>query len=508
LGRVGEGYNFFTNSTIPADSNSDDNGHGTAVAGVIGATTNNSKGMAGINWQARLVPLKVTNALGEATTTRVANAIMYAADLGTKTINLSLGTNTDFEVFHDAISYAANKGVVMVGAAGNDSGGQVLFPAANPSVIAVGSVAANDVVSNFSNTGPELDLVAPGENILSTVLSGDQASYATGSGTSFAAPYVTGIASLVAIRFPSLTPTQIQNLLQDQADKPIGMAGQNFHNSYGYGRVNAARAISIHAGWVSQNSYPTLRAGQSYQFEVRLLNSGASVWTQQTIRLGADQAADRIPAFIREDRVGNQGSGWLSGNRVALVESQVSPGQTGTFRFYYTVPADRAPGVYREYFRPVAEQISWLENIGIFWDVTVQTLADTYRTSWVSQNSYPTLLAGQSNQFEVQVRNDGTSTWQKGTVSLGTDRVQNRIPPFIREDRVGNQGSGWSAANRVELVENSVGPGQTGTFRFFYTVPADRAPGTYREYFRVVAEHITWLDDLGIYWDIQVNGSL
>ena len=504
-GRVVEGYNFLTETAVPAGSNSDDNGHGTAVAGVIGAVTNNGKGIAGVNWQARLLPLKVTNPFGEATTTNVANAIVFAADKGARVINLSLGTSSDFQVFHDAISYAASKGVIMVGAAGNDNGAPVLFPAANPQVIAVGSVGSSDGVSNFSNGGPELDLVAPGENILSTALSGSHASYATESGTSFATPYVAGIASLVAARFPSLSPAQIQTILQDQADKPSGMAGQNFTTSYGFGRVNGARSVSIHAAWVSQNSYPTLLAGQSYQFEVKLTNTGSSVWGPQTIRLGTDRLADRIPIFTREDRVGGLPSGWLSPNRVSLIESQVSPGQTGTFRFFYTVPTNVAAGTYREYFRGVAEQITWLEDMGIFWDVTVQTLADTYHAAWVNQNSYPNLQAGQSYQFQVQLRNTGTSPWQQGTVFLATDRDQNRIPPFIREDQVGNLPSGWAMPNRIQLVEASVSPGQLGTFRFFYTVPTSLPPGVYREYFRGIAEHITWLEDLGIFWDITVS---
>lgn len=132
------------------------------------------------------------------------------------------------------------------------------------------------------------------------------------------------------------------------------------------------------------------------------------------------------------------------------------------------------------------------------------SVGDTYHAQWVSQNAYPTLRVGQSYQFEVNIRNTGTATWTRGIVNLGTDRGRDRIPEFVRDDVVGHSASGWISPNRVELVQSQVAPGETGTFRFWMSVPGDRVAGVYREYFRPVADGITWLDDWGIYWDVTV----
>jgi hypothetical protein len=145
-----------------------------------------------------------------------------------------------------------------------------------------------------------------------------------------------------------------------------------------------------------------------------------------------------------------------------------------------------------------------MDDWGIFWDITVLPLSQSYRAQFVSQNSYPTLKRNESYQFEVKLKNTGVSVWQRGTVNLGTDRPRDRIPGFIREDLVGRNPSGWMKENRVVLVEESVPPGGIGTFRFWYTVPPDKAFGTFREYFRPVADGITWMDDWGIFWDVAV----
>ncbi|MEK7461355.1 MAG: glycosyl hydrolase [Patescibacteria group bacterium] len=250
-------------------------------------------------------------------------------------------------------------------------------------------------------------------------------------------------------------------------------------------------ADQYHAGWVSQNSNPTLLQGQSAQLEVQLRNTGSATWNKGSIFLGTDREQNRTPAFTR-------GSGWVSTNRVGMVESSVDPGSTATFRLTNTVPGGLATGTYREYFRPVAEGITWMDDMGIYWDVTVQSLADTYHAAWVSQSSYPAALPGQTVQMQVVLRNTGSSTWQKNTVLLGTDRSQDRIPAFIRQ-------AGFVTSNRVEFFESSVAPNQTGTFSFSYTIPNDRAPGVYHEYFRPVAEGITWMDDMGIFWDVTVQ---
>ncbi len=256
-----------------------------------------------------------------------------------------------------------------------------------------------------------------------------------------------------------------------------------------------ATDTGYHAAWINQNSNPTLSAGQAYQFEVHLQNTGFQTWRRGVVNLGTDRAMDRTPLFIREDRVNHQASGWLSPNRVSLVETTVAPGAIGTFRFFYTVPNTLPDGLYREYFRPVADGVTWMEDMGIYWDVTVAN--GQYQASFVAQNAHPTLSTGQSYSFELQLRNTGSATWRRGVVNLGTDRPMDRLPVF-------SQPNGWLKANRVVLVESSVAPGAIGTFRFSYSVPTGLAAGTYREYFRPVADGVSWMNDLGIFWDVTV----
>ncbi len=274
-----------------------------------------------------------------------------------------------------------------------------------------------------------------------------------------------------------------------------------FNGNYNFWRYFRLWFPTYSAHFVSQNGYPTLIVGQPYNFQLTLRNTGGATWQKGIVNLGTDRGQDRIPGFIRE---GGHPSGWLKENRIEMVEASVAPGETGTFSFWYTVPAGKAPGIYREYFRPVADGISWLEDWGIYWDVRIVSLPDSFRARFHAQNGYPTLKRNQSYQFEVKLENTGVSTWHKGIVNLGTDRSRDRIPGFIREDRIGASASGWLKENRIELVESSVPPGGVGTFRFWYTVPPDKAFGAYREYFRPVADHITWMDDWGIYWDVTV----
>ena len=124
-----------------------------------------------------------------------------------------------------------------------------------------------------------------------------------------------------------------------------------------------------------------------------------------------------------------------------------------------------------------------------------------YSHTYVTQtNRAPTLARGASTKFTLTVKNTGTSTWRRGVVNLGTARGLDRVSAFTRE---GSGPSGWSAANRVVMKQSSVAPGANATFEF-YLKNDGLSPGTYREYFRLVADGITWMEDYGIYWEITV----
>jgi len=232
-GKVEAGYNWVDRNNNPMD----DHGHGTHVAGTAAALSNNSTGVAGVDWQARIMPLKVLDSQGYGYDSDVAAAIRYAADNGAKVINMSLGSPDYSYTLEEACSYAYNKGVTVVAASGNE-GSRVGYPAACDHVIAVGALESNDSLAYFSNRGPELDLTAPGVDILSTVRNG---TYQKMSGTSMASPVVAGCASLVLSTHPGYTPSQVEGVLENGAND-LGSPG--FDNDYGSGKVNAYAAVT------------------------------------------------------------------------------------------------------------------------------------------------------------------------------------------------------------------------------------------------------------------------
>lgn len=262
--------------------------------------------------------------------------------------------------------------------------------------------------------------------------------------------------------------------------------------------------------YVGQTRPSGLKQGQSAQYELTILNTGTTAWSSDIIHLATDRPQDRTPQFIRDDIVTHNPSGWLSPNRIKMVQPVVNPGEVATFRFWYSIPQTLPDGTYREYFRPVADGIGFMQDLGIYWDVvvgsgtTTSTSPTDFQAAWVSQTSNPSLKIGDAHEFEVKLQNVGTATWTQDVVKLGTDRPQDHTPFYDREDAVSHNPSGWLSTNRISMVESSVKPGEIATFRFWYTVPSKARPGTYREYFRPVAENITWMNDLGIYWDVTI----
>ncbi|MBZ0280304.1 MAG: S8 family serine peptidase [Anaerolineae bacterium] len=198
-GDILPGYDFVEDDLIPQDAS----GHGCGVAGIIAANANNNIGMAGIAAHARILPLRVLDAQGLGTYSDVAAAMVYAVDNGAAIINLSLGGSVPSTTLENAVNYAVAHGVLVIAASGN-TGGSVLYPAAYPSVVAVASVDQNLQLSSFSSYGPQVDLLAPGRDILTTSPNGG---YTLISGTSFAAPQVAGVAALELARGRTLELT-------------------------------------------------------------------------------------------------------------------------------------------------------------------------------------------------------------------------------------------------------------------------------------------------------------
>jgi thermitase len=211
----------------------DDYGHGTQVASVFGAATGNVKGMAGLCQLCTISSYKVLNSTGTGSDSGLASAIVAAADAGAKVINMSLGGYATSSTVSDAVNYAWGKGVVLVGAAGNDSSTSQFYPAAYPNVISVGGTDSGDLRTSTSNYGAWVKTVAPGQGIIVATMAG---SYTLASGTSIAAPHVAGLAGLIMSANPSLTNSQVVALILNNLDAVSGGP-----------RINACKAVAAAA---------------------------------------------------------------------------------------------------------------------------------------------------------------------------------------------------------------------------------------------------------------------
>lgn len=228
----------------------DDIGHGTFVAGIIGAV-GNGQGMVGVARGVKIMPVKVLDCYGSGDSIAAARGILYAARNGAKVINLSLGGLEQAQVMRDAIIEAMSRhGAIVIAASGNGGGPGVAFPAAFPEALAVG--AANpgaEARAGFSSYGPEVDVVAVGEDVVGTIAAnrcnvfipciGGQP-YAQGDGTSFSTPQVSGLAALIYSMNPNLNANQVTDIIRNSATP---LAPGNTPNWAGAGRINMLAAL-------------------------------------------------------------------------------------------------------------------------------------------------------------------------------------------------------------------------------------------------------------------------
>ena len=236
--KVLPGYNFVDNNTNTTDVN----GHGTWVAGVAAAIGNNAAGVAGLAWQSKILPVRVSDAQGVAWTSVIANGMTWAADHGAKVVNVSFGGVASSPSINSAAQYVLNKGGIVVASAGNC--GCFDATAENPYIISVAGTDQNDARWPSSSQGNYVDISAPATGIVTTNRGGGTV---TAQGTSFASPLVGGVLALMRSANPQLSPTDLKNLLLANADDK-GAAG--WDSSFGFGRVNAYRAVAAAAASV------------------------------------------------------------------------------------------------------------------------------------------------------------------------------------------------------------------------------------------------------------------
>lgn len=246
-GKIINGYDF-----VNRDSDAmDDNGHGTAVAGIIGACANNGIGVAGITWACKIMAIKVADATGYASYSNIASGITYATDYGARVINISIAGASPSSTLQSAVDYAYKRGCLVIASSGNNGTNTVYYPAACSNAVAVGATDQYDQVASFSNYGSALDFVSPC-NAYTTLRGGGYGGF---GGTSGSAPHVAGVAALIISANPTFNCAQVYELLKSGAED-LGTVG--WDEKSGWGRINAYNSLSTVTAPLQDTSPPTV----------------------------------------------------------------------------------------------------------------------------------------------------------------------------------------------------------------------------------------------------------
>jgi len=256
---------------------------------------------------------------------------------------------------------------------------------------------------------------------------------------------------------------------------------------------NLKNASLYQATWLGQSDSLTVVVGEEKTAWIDIKNSGEIAWQrdgQYPVRLGTTEPNDRHSSFVT-------GSGWIADNRIQMVQAEVEPGETARFRF--SMKGVDKPGVYREYFRPVVEGVTWMNDLGIYMEVTVQDGQNSAELVNISDRQVE-LTAGKKTRTWVELKNTGNTVWRNSgdnPVRLGTSNEMDHAGILYSKDY-------WVSENRAaNMKKTMVNPGETARFEVVVTAPDE--PGVYREYFRPVVENVGWLSDADIWWEVVVK---
>ncbi|MEP7117244.1 MAG: S8 family serine peptidase [Acidobacteriota bacterium] len=236
-GKLGPGANTYDKTGATADQQ----GHGTKMAGVAAARSNNGVGIAGVAGDSHVMPMRVTDRKGRATSASIAKAIVWAADHGARVVNVSLEGVIRSAAIREAAQYAFNHGALVIAPSGNC--GCMSPVAETPYILSVAATDESGQAASFSTAGAFVDIAAPGTDIPTTAMFG---TYVSDSGTSVASAVVAGVASLMFAANPALTPEAATRILQETAFNP---ERKGRDPSLGHGRVDAFAAVSAAAAW-------------------------------------------------------------------------------------------------------------------------------------------------------------------------------------------------------------------------------------------------------------------
>ncbi len=386
-GRLVAGYDFVNDDADPEG----DLPHGTEVAGIALANANNALQIAGVDWAARQMPLKVINENDFGYTTDLVDAIVWATDHGAGVINMSLGEYPCSGSLRNAMQYALGGGVVCIASAGNGGEGDadVSGPGCIPEAISVGATDDHDRRASFSATGAALALVAPGYGVRTVQYHDYADGFGSFSGTSASAPIVSGIASLVRGLDPTLTPDEVRGLLESNADDGVGPPAEDApgrDDRFGWGRANMRETLLA--------VFPeTLRRGQ-------VLPRRPGVGQGATFSVVYTSPGGVPPDFIRLVLDGPEpGSFATSRSTTAhpvLIDGDLANGEryevtvplssTGTYRYHFESATQGVPARH-----PAAGELSGptvtlvlAEDVAIAETSVASTVVTgNYRTTWV-----------------------------------------------------------------------------------------------------------------------------
>ena len=339
-GRTVPGYDFANSDDDPAD----DHDHGTAVAGTAAATGNNSNQLAGVDWYCRIMPVKVLNSANWGYYSWWADGIEWAVSNGADVINLSAGGSSSDTTLSNAIMDAVSRGVIFITITHNDGSSTIRFPGSMRTCITVGGTTTNDSRATWSNYGPEIDLVAPAENIRVILRDGSLSDW---YGTSFAAPLVAGVACLVRALQPDVDQRQMEQLLRATADDQVGDPAEDtlgFDVYHGSGRLNAFQAL-LRATNIGDEVWltPYTVDGDLTLLEESLLrveNNGMHLYADFNGRVlyvateDAGEGNDHF-IFVTDDPSGMSNAPWAKSGRVAGLRHYLADENDNDFAGWY-----------------------------------------------------------------------------------------------------------------------------------------------------------------------------
>ena len=408
---VANGWDFVNNDDNPLD----DYGHGTNVSGVIGATTNNGIGVAGVDWAAKILPIKVLDEYGRGDIDDIYEGVAHAILKDADVINMSFGQYSQNTSLESICQDAYDAGIVLVAAAGNGSTESQTYPAAYSTVMAVAAVDQNDKRSVWSGIDPEtwrqqasnwgtwVDVAAPGTSIWTTYYLGGYTG--NNNGTSLAAPFVAGVAGLVKAVNPGFTNQQIMDKIMDTTDN-IDALNPGFEGLLGTGRVNAYQALS---GTVAEITSP---ANNAYVGGRVTVLGAAAGWDFSSYLLealsGSTVVATLAASAVTVEAIGVLGT-WESGSFNGQHSIRLTVFSTGADTEEVEVT------VYVDNLTPEAEITFPADGATIEGSVTVLgTAEDQYLDHFVleyGQGESP-LSYEKINESYVSVSNGALGTWE------------------------------------------------------------------------------------------------